>query len=57
MGKKIQTLKEEQAEQTLAMSKATTVRTNEKATNADTMADAQAGETATKAALVVLKEL
>merc|ERR1740130_2444160 len=56
MGKKIQTLKEEQAEQTMAMSKATTVRTTEKSTNADTMADAQAGEAATKAALVVLKE-
>jgi len=56
MGKKIQTLKDEQVEQTMAMSKATTVRTKEKATNADVMADAQAGEAATKAALVVLKE-
>jgi len=56
MGKKIQTLKEEQVEQTMAMSKATTVRTKEKSTNADVMADAQAGEAATKAALVVLKE-
>merc|ERR1719265_1465012 len=56
MGKKIQTLKEEQVEQTMAMSKATTVRTKEKATNADTMADAKAGEKAVKAALTVLKE-
>merc|ERR550537_1985204 len=56
MGKKIQTLKEEQAELTMAMSKATTVRDKEKATNADTMKDAAAGEQATKAALVVLKE-
>jgi predicted phage tail protein len=56
MGKKIQTLKNEQADQTLAMSKATTVRDQEKATNTDTMADAKAGEAATKAALVVLKE-
>jgi len=56
MAKKIQTLKEEQAELTMAMSKATTQRDKEKATNADTMKDAQAGEQATKAALVVLKE-
>jgi len=56
MAKKIQTLKEEQAELTLAMSKATTQRDKEKATNTDTMKDAAAGEEATKAALVVLKE-
>jgi len=56
MAKKIQTLKEEQVDLTMAMSKATTVRGNEKKTNTDTMADAQAGEGATKAALVVLKE-
>merc|ERR1719408_962517 len=56
MGKKIQTLKAEQAELTLAMSKATTQRDKEKATNTDTMKDAKAGEEATKAALVVLKE-
>jgi len=56
MGKKIQTLKNEQVELTMAMSKATTQRDTEKATNADTMADAAAGEQATKAALVVLKE-
>merc|ERR1719399_2582236 len=56
MGKKIQTLKEEQAELTLAMSKATTVRGKEKATNTDTMKDAAAGEAATQAALQVLKE-
>jgi len=56
MGKKIQTLKEEQVELTMAMSKATTQRDLEKATNKDTMADAAAGEQATKAALVVLKE-
>merc|ERR1719387_2677665 len=56
MAKKIQTLKAEQAELTLAMSKATAQRTAEKATNTDTMKDAQAGEAATKAALTVLKE-
>jgi len=56
MAKKIQTLKDEQAELTLAMSKATTVRDQEKAKNTETMADAQGGEKATKAALVVLRE-
>merc|ERR1719262_254785 len=56
MAKKIQTLKEEQAELTMAMSKATAQRDKEKATNADTMKDAAAGDQATKAALVVLKE-
>merc|ERR1719424_2577919 len=56
MAKKIQTLKEEQAELTMAMSKATTQRDKEKATNTDTLKDAAAGEEATKAALVVLKE-
>merc|ERR1719313_1575618 len=56
MAKKIQTLKKEQAELTLAMSKATTQRDKEKATNTETMKDAAAGEQATKAALVVLKE-
>jgi len=56
MAKKIQTLKEEQAELTMAMSKATGQRDKEKATNTDTMKDAAAGEQATKAALVVLKE-
>merc|ERR1719345_427853 len=38
------------------MSEATTQRTEEKATNTATMADAAAGEDAVKAALVVLKE-
>merc|ERR1719408_1203695 len=56
MAKKIQTLKDEQAELTLAMSKATTQREKEKATNTDTMKDAAAGEAATNAALVILKE-
>jgi len=56
MAKKIQTLKEEQVDLTMAMSKSTTQRDQEKATNKDTMADAAAGEQATKAALVVLKE-
>jgi hypothetical protein len=56
MGKKIQTLKSEQAALTMAMSKATTQRDKEKTTNTDTMKDAAAGEQATKAALVVLKE-
>merc|ERR1719408_68157 len=56
MAKKIQTLKDEQVALTMAMSKATTQRDKEKATNADTMKDAAAGEQATKAALTVLKE-
>merc|ERR1719502_2276380 len=56
MGKKIQTLQTEQSELTMAMSKATTQRDKETKTNADTMADAKAGEEATKAALTVLKE-
>merc|ERR1719162_1456859 len=56
MGKKIQTLKSEQVELTLAMSKATGVRDQEKATNADTMKEAAAGEDAVKQALVVLRE-
>merc|ERR1719198_2777669 len=56
MGKKIATLAKEQADLTKAMSEATAQRNKEKATNADTMADAKAGEEATKAALVVLKE-
>merc|ERR1719502_2290909 len=38
------------------MNKATIQRQKEKATNDDTMKDAAAGEQATKAALVVLKE-
>merc|ERR1719502_2018158 len=38
------------------MNEATAQRNKEKATNADTMKDAKAGEDATKAALVVLKE-
>merc|ERR1719162_2140320 len=40
----------------MAMSKATTQRDLEKTTNTDTMKDAAAGEDATKAALVILKE-
>merc|ERR1719498_856455 len=56
MTKKIATLQKEQADLTKAMSEATAQRTKEKATNTDTMADAKAGEDATKAALVVLKE-
>merc|ERR1719393_664756 len=56
MAKKIQTLKEEQVELTMAMSKATTQCDKEKATNTDTMKDAKAGEAATEAALEVLKE-
>jgi len=56
MGKNIQTLKSEQVELTMAMSKATSVRDMEKKTNAETVADAQGGAQATKAALVVLKE-
>jgi chromosome segregation ATPase len=56
MGKKIQTLSKEQADLTQAMNEATTLRMDEKAKNTDTMKDAAAGEEATKAALVVLKE-
>merc|ERR1719183_690075 len=56
MGKKIQTLKAEQVELTMAMSKATTQRDKEKKTNTATIADAQGGAQATKSALVVLKE-
>merc|ERR1719446_1680887 len=56
MGKKIATLAKEQADLTKAMSEATAQRNKEKATNTDTMNDAAAGEAATKAALVVLKE-
>lgn len=56
MAQKIATLSKEQAELTKAMSEATAQRTKEKATNTDTMNDAKAGEEATKAALVVLKE-
>jgi len=56
MADKISTLAKEQADLTKAMSEATAQRQKEKATNTDTMADASAGEEATKAALVVLKE-
>merc|ERR1719223_1390552 len=43
MGKKIQTLKSEQVELTMAMSKATTQRDTEKKTNTEPIADAKAG--------------
>jgi len=56
MAKKIATLAKEQAELTKAMEEATAQRTTEKATNTETMKDAAAGEEATKAALVILKE-
>jgi len=56
MAKKIATLAKEQAELTKAMSEATEQRTSEKATNTEAMKDAAAGEEATKAALVILKE-
>merc|ERR1719162_384669 len=56
MGAKIATLSKEQADLAEAISQATTQRQREKATNTDTMKDAKAGEAATKAALVVLKE-
>merc|ERR1719183_1879432 len=56
MGKKIKTLAKEQADLTVAMNEATTLRMSEKDKNANTMKDAAAGEEATKAALVVLKE-
>jgi hypothetical protein len=56
MAKKIQTLKDEQVELTMAMSKATSQRDTEKEANTAAMKDAVAGEEATKAALVILKE-
>mmetsp|Transcript_11162 Transcript_11162/g.18446 ORF Transcript_11162/g.18446 Transcript_11162/m.18446 type:complete len:653 (-) Transcript_11162:44-2002(-) len=56
MAKKIATLAKEQAELTKAMTEATQQRTAEKATNTEAMKDAAAGEEATKAALVILKE-
>merc|ERR1719478_776654 len=40
----------------MAMSKATTQRDQEKATNTKTIKDAEAGQAATSAALVILKE-
>merc|ERR1719446_1700868 len=48
MAKQIQTLKDEQVELTMAMSKATTQRDTEKAANTDAMKDASAGEAATQ---------
>merc|ERR1719379_2698964 len=56
MAKKIAVLAKEQAELTKAMEEATAQRTEEKATNTEAMKDAAAGEEATKAALVILKE-
>mmetsp|Transcript_68921 Transcript_68921/g.108790 ORF Transcript_68921/g.108790 Transcript_68921/m.108790 type:complete len:657 (+) Transcript_68921:61-2031(+) len=56
MAKKIDTLAKEQADLAKAMSEATAQRQTEKTTNTDTMKDAAAGEEATKAALVILKE-
>merc|ERR1719399_678836 len=56
MAKKIARLAKEQAELTKAMEEATAQRTEEKASNTEAMKDAAAGEEATKAALVILKE-
>jgi len=56
MGEKIATLSKEQAELAKAMSDATAQRQSEKTLNTQAMKDAQAGEDATKQALVVLKE-
>jgi len=56
MAKKIVTLAKEQAELAKAMEEATAQRLQEKTTNTETMKDAVAGEEATKAALVILKE-
>jgi hypothetical protein len=56
MGEKIETLAKEQADLAKAMADATAQRQKEKVTNTDTMKDASAGEEATKAALVILKE-
>jgi chromosome segregation ATPase len=56
MGAKIKTLAAEQVALGKAMTEATELRTKEKAENTQTMADAKAGEDATKQALVVLKE-
>merc|ERR1719345_536268 len=56
MGEKIATLSKEQAELAKAMSDATAQRSSEKTVNTQAMKDAQAGEDATKQALVVLRE-
>jgi len=56
MGKTIDTLLQEQADLGKAMSEATEQRQKEKATNADTLADAQAGTAAIKKALEILQE-
>lgn len=56
MDKKIKTLAQEQKDLAKAMAEATTLRTEEKAKNTETMEDAKAGEDATKQALVILKE-
>merc|ERR1719454_1816539 len=56
MGSKIDTLVKEQAELAKAMAEATEFRKKEKATNLDTIADAQAGASAVKRALEVLRE-
>merc|ERR1740121_1020088 len=56
MGAKIDLLVKEQAELAKAMAEATDFRTKEKATNLDTIADAQAGASAVKKALEILRE-
>jgi len=56
MGEQISTLDQEQAELTKQMSEATSVRTKEKATNEQTIADAKAGTVAVQQAIVILRE-
>merc|ERR1719296_130413 len=56
MAATIDTLVKEQAELAKAMAEATDFRTKEKATNLDTIADAQAGASAVKKALEILRE-
>jgi hypothetical protein len=56
MGRDIGTLVQEQADLAKAMVEATKQRSTEKTTNLDTIADAQAGTTSVKQALVVLNE-
>merc|ERR1719382_2160501 len=56
MGSDIATLVQEQADLVKEMAAATKLRSTEKATNMDTIADAQAGTAAIKQALVILEE-
>jgi len=56
MAKEISTLLSEQADLTEAMSKATSIRSEEKEKNEETLKEADAGAEATKKAMTILKE-